>query len=68
MSTVHAGEVDSNTGEVTVVMGFVFSTMCPLKIKQRANDSRADLCPLGVNYHQQNLSFAATCSLLCWIR
>lgn len=55
--------VDSHTVEVTVVMGFVISTVCPLKIKQRANDSRADLCPMGVNYHQWTLSLAAIRSL-----
>lgn len=52
--------VDSYTVDVIVVMGFVISTVCPLKIKQHANDSWADLCPMGVNYHQWTLSLAAT--------
>lgn len=56
--------VVSHTVEVIVVMGFVISTVCPLKIKQCANDFRADLCPMGVNYHQWPLSLAATRSLL----
>lgn len=66
LSCLHAGSrmVDSHTVEVIVVMGFVTSNVCPLKIKQRANDSWADLCPKGVNYHQWTLSPAATHSLL----
>lgn len=44
-----------------MVMGFVISTVCPLKIKLRANDCRAGLCPKGVDYHQWSVSLAGSC-------